>query len=321
MGLAYDDAVAGSGPGIVQEGLAIWRVPGIPGGGRAAEHLGSTDLRPAGSMLWQPGQITPELAWPDGTPTGIRVGPIDHQRGAIEVAWWSNRFPLFIYGVRPDGQLAWHRHDGALVGGGLESWGAMQIVGTGWQGLAHVFSAGNGIIYAVSSDGDLRWYRHGGYREGGGLETWEPQDTGYRVVGSGWRDLRHVFWGGNGVIYAVAPNGELRWYKHDGYPNGGGLATWEPQDTGYRVVGQGQGQPSPEKVPPAGDFGICSKTLAMLRSVYGSRHSGRPDSQGMSRHFPRVDENQSRGLRARRQRSPGRDLSDRFRADQRGRDY
>ena len=241
--LAYDEAVAGSGPGTVREGLAIWRVPGIPSGGRVTEHLGSTDLRPAGNTLWQPGQITPELAWPDGTLTGarIRVGPIDHQRGAIQVAWWSNRFPLFIYGVRPDGQLAWYRHDGALVGGGLESWGGMQIVGTGWQGLIHVFSGGNGIIYAVSSDGDLRWYRHGGYREGGGLETWEPRDTGYRVVGSGWRDLRHVFWGGDGVIYAVAPNGELRWYKHNGYSNGGGLATWEPQDTGYRVVGQGWG--------------------------------------------------------------------------------
>ena len=141
QGLAYDDAVAGSGPGIVQEGLAIWRVPGIPSGGRVTEHLGSTDLRPAGSTLWQPGQITPELAWLDGTPTGtrIRVGPIDHQGGAIQAAWWSNRLPLFIYGVHPDGQLAWYRHDGALVGGGLESWGATKIVGTGWQDLAHVF--------------------------------------------------------------------------------------------------------------------------------------------------------------------------------------
>lgn len=243
QGLAYDEAVAGSNPGVVQEGLAIWRVPGIPSGSRVTEHLGSTDLRPAGSTLWQPGQITPELTWSDGTSTGtrIRVGPINHHRGAIQVAWWSNRFPLFIYGVHPDGQLAWFRHDGALVGGGLESWGDTKIVGTGWQGLAHVFSAGDGIIYVVASNGELRWYRHGGYREGGGLETWEPQDTGHRVVGTGWNGLRHVFWGGDGVIYAVTPNGELRWYKHNGYPHGGGLETWEPQDTSHRVVGQGWG--------------------------------------------------------------------------------
>jgi M6 family metalloprotease-like protein len=242
-GVVYDDAVAGSNPGSPQDGLAIWRVPGIPSGGRVTEHLGSVDLRPAGSTLWQPGQITPELTWPDGTPTGtrIRVGAVNRLDGTIHVAWWNNRFPLPIYGVRPDGQLAWNRHDGALVGGGAESWGPTKIVGSGWQGLEHVFSADNGVIYAVTADGELRWYRHGGYRDGGGLETWEPQDTGHRVVGRGWNNLRHVFWGGDGVIYVIAPDGELRWLKHNGYPNGGGLETWEPQDTGHRVVGRGWG--------------------------------------------------------------------------------
>ena len=166
---------------------------------------------------------------------------VNRRDGTIHVAWWNNRFPLLIYGVRPDGQLAWNRHDGALVGGGAESWGPSKIVGSGWQELEHVFSAGNGIIYAVTADGELRWFRHGGYREGGGLETWEPQDTGHRVVGRGWNNLRHVFWGGDGVIYVIAQNGELRWLKHNGYPNGGDLQTWEPQDTGHRVVGSGWG--------------------------------------------------------------------------------
>ena len=56
QGLAYDEAVAGSGPGVVREGLAVWRVPGIPSNGRATEHLGSSDLRPAGRTLWSPGR-------------------------------------------------------------------------------------------------------------------------------------------------------------------------------------------------------------------------------------------------------------------------
>jgi M6 family metalloprotease-like protein len=243
-GLAYDEAVAGSNPGSLQEGLAIWRMPGIPSGSRPTEHLGSTDLRPAGSTLWQPGQTTPELTWSDGTPTGtrIRVGPINRESGTIQVAWWNSLFPLYFYAVQPDGQLAWLRHDGALVGGGLESWREKRIVGNGWQDLAHVFPAGDGVIYAVARNGELRWFRHGGYREGGGLETWEPQDTGHRVVGIGWNGLRHVFWGGDGVVYAVARNGDLLWHKHNGYPNGGGLETWEPQDTGHRVVGRGWGE-------------------------------------------------------------------------------
>ena len=187
----------------------------------------------------EPRTITPELTWPDGKATGtrIRVGSTDRQHGTIQVAWWSDRFPLYIYGVHPDGRLAWYRHDGALVGGGLESWGATQMVGRGWQDVAHVFAAGNGVIYAITDGGELRWYRHGGYRVGGGLETWEPQNTGYRVVGHGWSGVRHVFWGGNGVIYAVMPDGELRWYKHNGYPNGGGLETWEPQDAATVLLG------------------------------------------------------------------------------------
>jgi M6 family metalloprotease-like protein len=200
QGLAYDADVgralaAAEATGAPQSGLAIWRVPGISNNGRTTEHLGATSLLPAGRMLWQPGQITPELTWPDGTTTGvrIRVGPIDGQRGSIQIAWWSNRFPLYVYGVQPDGQLSWYPHDGYLIGGGLESWGAMKVVGNGWQGLSHVFPANNGIIYAITRSGEMRWYKHTGYEFGGGLETWEPQDTGYRPVGTGWAAVQHLF--------------------------------------------------------------------------------------------------------------------------------
>jgi hypothetical protein len=55
-------------------------------------------------------------------------------------------------------------------------------------------------------------------------------------VGHGWGDVLHVFSAGDGIIYDIAPSGELRWYRHLGYLHGGGLATWEPQDTGYKVV-------------------------------------------------------------------------------------
>jgi hypothetical protein len=149
-----------------------------------------------------------------------------------------------IYAVGPDGNLRWYKHNGYPTGGGLETWEPQdtgyRVVGRGWQGLAHVFSAGNGIIYAITRDGEMRWYRHRGWLHGGGLEG-EPQDTGYRAVGRGWQDARHVFWAGNGIIYVVAADGTLRWYKHTGHESGGGLETWEPQDTGYRGVGTGWG--------------------------------------------------------------------------------
>jgi hypothetical protein len=47
------------------------------------------------------------------------------------------------------------------------------------------------------------------------------------------------FSAGTGIIYAVTRDGEMRWYRHRGWFQGGGLETWEPQDIGYRVVGRG----------------------------------------------------------------------------------
>lgn len=176
--------------------------------------------------------------------------------------------PLYIYGVRPDGQLVWYRHDGVRR---LDNQG--KVVGYGWNIYSHIFSAGKGIIYAITSDGEMRWYRHGGYREGGGLETWEPQDTGYRKVGVGWQDMRHVFWGGEGVIYAVNANGELLWYKHNGYQTGGGLDTWE----GHYVVGRNWANMS--QVFSAGEGRIYAFTrIGQLRSY---KHEGYRDGVGL----------------------------------------
>ena len=174
--------------------------------------------------------------------TGYRV--VGHGWSGVRHVFWGGNG--VIYAVMPDGELRWYKHNGYPNGGGLETWepqdAGHRVVGHGWGDVLHVFSAGDGIIYAVTPSGELRWYRHLGYLHGGGPATWEPQDTGYKVVGHGWQGVRHVFWGGNGLIYAVAADGTLRWYKHAGYETGGGLETWEPQDTGYRIVGNGWGE-------------------------------------------------------------------------------
>ena len=67
------------------------------------------------------------------------------------------------------------------------------MVGHGWQEARHLLWGGQGIIYMVDGDGTLRWYKHHGYGSGGDLSTWEPQDTGYRTVGTGWGAMQHVF--------------------------------------------------------------------------------------------------------------------------------
>jgi hypothetical protein len=66
--------------------------------------------------------------------------------------------------------------------------------------------------------------------------AWE----GAKAVGIGWGDFKQVFSGGNGVIYAIAADGTLNWYRHNGYATGAGLETpgaWE----GAKNVGHGWG--------------------------------------------------------------------------------
>jgi hypothetical protein len=47
--------------------------------------------------------------------------------------------------------------------------------------------------------------------------------------------MKHVFSGGDGVIYAIADNGDLLWFRHDG--QGDGSFTWA--DTEARKIGVG----------------------------------------------------------------------------------
>src|SRR6266487_3651016 len=81
-----------------------------------------------------------------------------------------------------------------------------------------------------ASGGDLRWYLHLG-REDGSFR-WE----GPKKVGTGWGNFKHIFSGGDGIIYAVDPiveasvhvtggttpasGGNLWWYRHVGREDG-----------------------------------------------------------------------------------------------------
>lgn len=124
-----------------------------------------------------------------------------------------------IYAMPADGNLRWFMHNGRMTG--EVSWangGIPKNVGTGWAGSnTKVFSGGDGVIYAIRPNGDLYWYRHNGRFTG--VFDWANGGNGVKVA-SGWQNFVHVFSSGNGVIYALEPNGDLRWYRHDGRLDG-----------------------------------------------------------------------------------------------------
>ncbi len=137
-----------------------------------------------------------------------------------------NKIPAFIYGVYPDGQLLWYRHDGAQTGAGVNVAGAWQGasgVGVGWNNFKAIFPGDGNVIYGISSDGSLRWYAHDGFNTGVGINDGGWSAKSGKVVGSGWQHFKHVFSGGKGVIYAITSDGTLKWYKHQFSRTGEGV--------------------------------------------------------------------------------------------------
>jgi len=75
-----------------------------------------------------------------------------------------------------------------------------------------------GVIYAESANGDLLWFGHNG--RGNGTFNWASNEgvnapNSGVPVGAHW-NLKQVFSGGDGIIYAIQDNGDLLWYRHDG---------------------------------------------------------------------------------------------------------
>lgn len=168
----------------------------------------------------------------------------------------SAPIPAFIYAIDSNGTLKWYRHNGSRTGVGVKTpgaWEGPRDIGTGWQNFKKVFSASGGI-YAIANNGTLKWYRHNGFNAGDGLETpgvWEgPSD-----VGTEWQNFKYVF-GAVDVIYAIASDGTLKWYKHNGFKTGAGLETpgaWEgPRDVGtgwQNFLGVFARTPAPSEPP------------------------------------------------------------------------
>jgi hypothetical protein len=137
-----------------------------------------------------------------------------------------------VYAVQANGDLFWYRHDGWAIATIRWTDPTGVKVGNGWSDARIVFPGGDGIIYAVKNNGDLQWYRHDGWTDG--AVKWTHGDGGVKV-GNGWGNARIVFSAGNGVIYAVLNNGDLQWYRHDGWADG--AVKWTHGDGGVKVGG------------------------------------------------------------------------------------
>lgn len=136
----------------------------------------------------------------------------------------GNRF----YGLNPDGDLVWYRHDG--FNDGSLVWSGPTTVGSGWQNFKDIVSGSDGVLYAIQPDGIMYWYKHLGFRDGA-AGHWVER----RQVGVGWQGFKSVCSAGEGVLYAIADDGSLIWYRHDGFADGS--ANWR----GPTTVGSGWG--------------------------------------------------------------------------------
>jgi hypothetical protein len=97
-------------------------------------------------------------------------------------------------------------------------------IGRGFENFLHVVGGGNGIILAVAPNGDLTWFRYTGAGEHDptGANGFVENNPG-NVIGNGFHSFRHLFVSPREgqttatTIFAVAENGDLRWFQYDGH--------------------------------------------------------------------------------------------------------
>jgi hypothetical protein len=133
---------------------------------------------------------------------------------------------LKLLAVAPNGDLFWYCYEGNGESdeSGNTGWhpNSGNRIGNGWQGFRRLHGSGN-VIFGVQDDGDLLWHSYIGDGEDdpSGNAGWESNSG--NAIGNGWLlGFRHIFGGitdagGFGhVLYTVADDGTLRWYKYEG---------------------------------------------------------------------------------------------------------
>lgn len=134
-----------------------------------------------------------------------------------------------FFTVEDDGALryfcydAFGEHDPTGANGFVGNNSGNQI-GRGFEHFVHVVGGGNGIILAVAPTGDLTWFRYtgAGEHDPSGTNGFVENNPG-NVIGNGFHSFRHLFVSPREgqttatTIFAVAENGDLRWFQYDGH--------------------------------------------------------------------------------------------------------
>jgi hypothetical protein len=141
---------------------------------------------------------------------------------------WAYRIDTHIFAVNSVGDLLEFDH---INVNSTPTWGIPKgyKIGNGWNfkqlfaGDSRAVVAGNSKadIYGIKPNGDL-------YYQQRGMSSWTY--TG-KQIGNGW-NFKQIFAGDGGTIYAIANNGDMKFYKYTGLGNGN--LTWG-SGTGNRI--------------------------------------------------------------------------------------
>ena len=228
--------------------------PPQQGGTPVAEEQPPTEApaAPAPAPVATPAPTTPPIP---ATPA-MKLGPTYAGDGVI-------------YGVTQSGDLLFYqdlRQDGTSDGVTGEGWAPTggHRVGCGFGAFEHLIGAEFGMIYAVDSTGTFRWYqdlaRNGTNDACAGGGNW----AGGNAMGTGWSGYKHIFYGGDGIIYAVDPSGNLRFCQDVGLNGSFDTVTCPVIGTGWGDMRQVFSTGAPGviyAINPAGDLLYFRDTL------------------------------------------------------------
>jgi Tachylectin len=119
--------------------------------------------------------------------------------------------------------------------------------------VRHIFYGGNGTtpadgglpdvgrFFAVSEDGHLRFFHYDGdgERDPSGAQGFRP-NTG-NTIGNGFQSVLHAVGGGDGIILAIQPNGDLIFFRYtgDGEQDPTGTLGFESSNNQGNQIGNG----------------------------------------------------------------------------------
>ncbi len=178
---------------------------------------------------------------PDGVPIGtLRTAPLSNgvteQVGALSPAALTvdpaQRFVRLVpggsgilYAIQADGALVWYNHTGWSTG--AATWangGSGVVIGSAWQQFTTVLGNSDGQLFALRGNGDLLWYRYIVTNLSTGAGSWAANSGA--VIGRGFNTYPRVLGGWGGVIYGVADDGTLKWYKYLAGDGTNGAGAW-----------------------------------------------------------------------------------------------